>query len=233
MSNIRAVSDFVQSRNSTFDMVKILCNQRKGLSVCHINAQSLTKKLDEFRYIFENSHVDIICVSEAWFWPDYSDEFVSLNGYKLFRDDRPCLGGGVVLYIRKNIKCSVKFKSEPGDRLEYIFVDVYINTIKSLIGVIYKPHRSVDMSYLFEQIANASSMYSDVIITGNVLMDNSQLNNFLSVGLSPVNNSTPTHFTSTSSTLLDVFLVNNMSKILLYDQLSTPCFSKHDLIFLI
>jgi len=43
---------------------------------------------------------------------------------------------------------------------------------------------------------------------------------------------TPTHFTNTCDTLLDLFFVNVPSKILFYDPVSVPVFSKHDLIFL-
>ena len=53
-----------------------------------------------------------------------------------------------------------------------------------------------------------------------------------SVGLKPINLSVPTHYSTTNSTLLDMFFINDTSKILLYDQLSAPQFSRHDLIFL-
>lgn len=48
-------------------MVNILSKQASGLRVCHINAQSLYPKIDEFRYMFEGSSIDIICVTETWF----------------------------------------------------------------------------------------------------------------------------------------------------------------------
>lgn len=78
--------------------------------------------------------------------------------------------------------------------------------------------------------------YSDIVIVGdfnsNLLNDDTILNSFSALGLSPSNTSTPTHFTNTSSTLLDSFFVNNTSKIIKYDQISAPQFSHHDCIFL-
>ena len=47
-----------------------------------------------------------------------------------------------------------------------------------------------------------------------------------------VNSTVPTHFTQTSSTLLDIFLVNSYDRVLFYNQLNAPTFSHHDLIFL-
>ena len=52
------------------------------------------------------------------------------------------------------------------------------------------------------------------------------------IGLHLVNSTEPTHFTSTSSTLLDLCFVNNNQRVLLFDQLSASMFSKHDLLFL-
>lgn len=51
-------------------------------------------------------------------------------------------------------------------------------------------------------------------------------------GLLPVNIVTPTHFTNSSETLIDILYTNALKRILLYDQLSMPSFSRRDLIFL-
>ncbi|XP_075151202.1 uncharacterized protein LOC142225313 [Haematobia irritans] len=60
----------------------------------------------------------------------------------------------------------------------------------------------------------------------------SLLDKMLTLSLVTTNNVYPTHFSSSgSSTLLDLFLVNNPCEILHYDQISASCFSKHDLIF--
>ncbi|XP_075151220.1 uncharacterized protein LOC142225331 [Haematobia irritans] len=53
-----------------------------------------------------------------------------------------------------------------------------------------------------------------------------------SLGLYLVNTETPTHFMQFANTLLDLFVVPTEDNVVHYDQLSVPCFSKHDLIFL-
>ena len=40
------------------------------------------------------------------------------------------------------------------------------------------------------------------------------------------------HLNSTSSSLIDLLFVNNMTKVLLYDHISVSCFSNHNLLFL-
>lgn len=52
-----------------------------------------------------------------------------------------------------------------------------------------------------------------------------------SMGLTPTNSSTATHFTETNSTLLDLIFVRDTSKIPLCDQFQLHVFSKHDLVF--
>ena len=92
------------------------------------------------------------------------------------------------------------------------------------------------MSAFSDDIEDVVIPYSDVIITGdfncNSLNDMTLITQMSCVGLSRVNISTPTHFSTNNNTLLDMFFINDKSKILLYDQLSVPQFSKHDLIFM-
>lgn len=53
-----------------------------------------------------------------------------------------------------------------------------------------------------------------------------------SINLFPVNTTTPTDFTRTTNTLLDLFLVNNLTEMLNYEQLCGSAFFKHDIIVL-
>ena len=71
----------------TKTMIKILTAQRKGLNICHFNAQSLFPKMDEI----EDTKMDIVCVSERWFARDFSDTLVNANGYKILRNGRRSL----------------------------------------------------------------------------------------------------------------------------------------------
>ena len=66
----------------------------------------------------------------------------------------------------------------------------------------------------------------------NNLFDNLLIGPMLSLHLHPVNMSIPTHFHSTSSSLIDLVFVNHEERVLLHDQISLSCFSNHDLIFL-
>lgn len=227
------------SNDVTRDMINILCSQKNGLKVCHINAQSLNNKIDEFRFNFENSKADIVCVSETWLRSTTPDSLVSLNGFKTFRADRlrQSHGGGIAIFVKDTIMCKFILKSDSDDLVEYLFLEILSNGNKSLIGCVYRPDRRINLTNFYNKLESVAAYYTNIVIAGdfnsNLFTETHLTDNMTSLGLSATNTRTPTHFTDSSSTLLDLFFVSDSSKVLLYDQLSASCFSKHDLIFLI
>lgn len=227
----------VVSNDTTRLMVNVLCNQRAGLQVCHINAPSLLPKIDEFRYLFEGSKVDVVCVTETWFSPDLSDALCGLHGYNLFRCDRVGrIGGGVAIYVRCGFYSRLVRESPPGSRIEYLFVEIVCKENKILLGSAYRPIKHIDATPLIAVLDELTFVSPLVILAGdfnsNILRESSLVDSMRTLGLSSVNTSTPTHFTKDSSTLLDVFFVSHLNKVLHYSQLSASCFSHHDLIHL-
>lgn len=226
------------SKASLNCMIKIMAKQKPGLRVVHINAQSLNNKIDEFRYVFCNSGVDIICVSETWFQPTICDSIYNVNGYKLLRADRQSNAGGVAIYIKLGLRFTLKLRSNNDSSMEYLFIEVSMQNKETiLLGCVYRPNNHVDIEPVRNVIENLSLCYNDIIIAGdfnsNLLLDNNISNIMQTLGLFSFNTSVPTHFTNTNASLLDLVFVNNYSKILLYDQLCAPGFSKHDLLFFI
>jgi len=105
-------------------LIRILCKQTTGMIVCHINAQGLTNKIDEFRYLFENSKVDIICVSKTWFTSDISSSYIRCADDNLFRSDRVNHAGGVAILVRKQFECKVICQQALEGAIEYLLVEV-------------------------------------------------------------------------------------------------------------
>ena len=219
---------------STRSMIRVLGKQCAGLKICHINAQSLTPKIDEFRYLFENSNIDIVCVCETWL---SDDSFCNLNGFNVFRCDRSGRrGGGVAIFTRVDINSKIIRKSSPGSEIEYLFIEIKCNNNKLLVGSVYRPNRNIELTSLFSILDELTFVSPFIIVAGDfnhdVLRNSELVDRMGSLNLFPVNVATPTHFTRHGSTLLDMFFVSHIEKVLLYDQLSAPCFSNHDLIYL-
>lgn len=226
----------LSSNDSTRNMIRVLTKQRSGLNICHINAQSLVKKMDEFRYLFEESDVDIICISETWFNECVPDSLIVANGYKIFRNDRVKLGGGVAIYVKRHIHSKVVYRSKGEDNIEYLFLEITARDTKLLIGCTYRPNKNIPYENFLRFLEAMTIQYNDVVIASdfnsNILEGTDLISSLLSIGLHIVNTENPTHFTSANSSLLDIFIVSNTPNVLLYDQLCVPCFSKHDLIYL-
>ncbi|XP_059217675.1 uncharacterized protein LOC131994805 [Stomoxys calcitrans] len=223
------------SKCNTHAMIRVLSSATSGLKVVHINAQSLNKKIDEFRYIFQNSCVDIICVSETWFRNDILSQAFNIPGYRLYRADREGHAGGVAIYVINHMKSRVIDKSTQGNSIEYMFLELESGSEKMLIGNVYRPHRNVDIMPLISILSTITLEYENIAITGdfnsNILHEQFLVDEMQSIGLTLVNSTTPTHFTASSNTLLDLIFRNRQLEYLLYEQLSAPVFSKHDLVF--
>ena len=127
-------------------MLNVFCNRVMGLKIVHINAQSLFPKIEEFRFLFEKSNIDAICISETWFSPDIEDISYKLNGYMLFRSDRCSRGGGVAIFIKEGLAFRKVCHSSASSSYEYLFINIFGVESSLLQGVVYRPNRYVDLS---------------------------------------------------------------------------------------
>jgi len=57
---------FIISRTFSQAIIRVLAKQKPGLKIIHLNSQSLAKNIEEFRFLFINSNIDVICLSETW-----------------------------------------------------------------------------------------------------------------------------------------------------------------------
>ena len=74
-----------------------------------INCQSLCNKMEEFEVIIRQNSIPVIAVTETWNLDRLSGH---MAGYEIFLSTRADrgehrLGGGVALYIRKDIPCKL------------------------------------------------------------------------------------------------------------------------------
>lgn len=99
------------------------------------------------------------------------------------------------------------------------------NTI--LIGYFYRRNKHVSYKPFIDFIENLVLNFNNIVIA--LAATCFEKVNFQRIS---ANIKTPTPFTETSCPILDIFFVNDKSKLLIYDQLAFPNFPKLDLIFL-
>ena len=118
-------------------------------------------------------------------------------------------------------------KSPNDSDMEYLFIEIAAVDSKILIGTVYRPNKTIDITTLIDSLQDISMTYNNIVIAGdfnsNLLIETSLKTDFASLGLYPCNTVVPTHFISTCNTLLDLFFVNDLSKCLLTTKYLVLC----------
>lgn len=221
-----------------------LCPHMNQFKVAHLNCRSISPsansfKLDELRSILSGNLFDVFAISETWLNREILNQAVGIAGYKFCRNDRPypSRGGGVGIYISNKIKFKVVFKVMKSG-CESLFLELLLSGKKVLVGVVYLP--SGQLSKFERYHRDLFSKYSNIVVIGDFncnLFNATKSRLFRSLclrcNMSVVHNSRPTHFDlgKRTTSLIDFFLVSNVSMIEFSDQVQCPSISDHALIF--
>ena len=66
-----------------------------------------------------SSDPDVLVINETWFKKSVLNTDVNLSGYNLFQQDRSSKGGGVAIFTKDHLQCSVvSTKSLPNNLIE-------------------------------------------------------------------------------------------------------------------
>ena len=157
--------------NSVF-IKQISNNTGTELKIWYTNATSLNNKIDELRLLICIHRPDLVCVAETWF---KNESDVQVDDYNLYRKDRAYHGGGVCIYVKKDI-ISVESDVEElnNSEIEQIWTCLRIGKQNVLVGCLYRPPCTTPAvnSVIIESIKAAKravykKKYSDIVITGD------------------------------------------------------------------
>lgn len=188
------------------------------ISLAHINARSLLNTFDTFQDHVLNYDYSIVGVSETWLHEDIDDLSVSLPGYTFVRQDRSSRGGGVGVYIKKDIKYSILLQ-ECTEVLEHIWIKIFFGNITLILGNIYRPP-STNIDHFFqyyEDILTDLFSSSDALFCiGDFNIDMGNLGNKLSESLQSIADvfglkqliTEPTRISNYSSSTIDLIFYN-------------------------
>ena len=117
---------------------------------------------------------DICFFSETKLDDSFNQHSFNVPGYKAFRNDNNCSGGGLIAYVRSNLPARRRPDLELNNPIETIVLDVYINNRKWAIVGAYRPP-SVDnktFSDLFTRgMDRISTIYDNILIVGDLNYD--------------------------------------------------------------
>ena len=112
------------------------------LTIFSVNATSLAKKGAIERMATEALHnsIDVLAVCETWFTSQMTSDLLNINGYKLFRVDRPNRkGGGVCFYVNNDICCEQVASVSPSINVEIVWIRVVYYSVVYYIACCYYP----------------------------------------------------------------------------------------------
>lgn len=115
--------------------------------------------------IIKNVKLDVVCISETWLNPDITNRMVHLPGFNLFRNDRYSdgvhrRGGGVVICVKNDINAKIVGCSGSSREIEFLFVDLRINSCNYLLCCVYKPPDVLNFDAFESTIADLNLNYT-------------------------------------------------------------------------
>lgn len=217
-----------------------------NLNISHINVQSLIarrfSKFNELKMNIFDCNLDIICMTETWLDDSINNRMVSVDGYKIFRNDRNRHGGGVCIYVREGLVCRVLDASvnDGGNArsTEFLCCEIKSGNDRFMLAVYYNPPDVDCSNTLLQHFDEFTVNYESTFFIGDFNTDLFKCNNRqirlrdVISGMAYVCiNSEPTFFHQTGCSLLDLCLTDSPDKVLKHDQISLPGVSNHDMVF--
>lgn len=204
------------------------CLQTKDVSIAHLNICGLVRHIREIKILLEYSPVDFLAVTESHLNVEIDDREISINGYKIIRQDRPngSPWGGCALYYKENLEVYIIHKYMSDD-IKAIWAELLLNSQRLLIGCLYRPPD--DSSFLDkfdETLGKVQMTRKNLVIVGDLNADVSNANstatsNPMGKKLLTILNthgcknviSNPTRVTQTTKSTIDLAIVNNPPKV--------------------
>ena len=113
--------------------------KKKSLNVMYINIHYLYSKLDELKILLsKQTNIDVLCIFETFLNDTFSDSEIQLENYQLFREKRKKNGGGLVIYVKECLQCSLRDDLQT-EGIEALWVEIKQEALKAfLLGYTYR-----------------------------------------------------------------------------------------------
>ncbi len=212
---------------------------KNGISVSHLNVQSILPSLDEIKLWLKENPYDIFTLSETWLDSSVDDSEIHIPGYVIERADRNRHGGGVAVYIKNDIQYERRSDVEHND-IESLWLEVKQMYKKPIIiAALYcRSQKDVPdyLDSLSEIMDGVSNENKELILMGDLNCDflkknsaTTHMSSFLNVYSLDQLVTKPTRVTPTSRSLIDVIMTTNRN-ICAYTDVVHHSFSDHALV---
>jgi len=140
------------------------------LKCVYTNARSIGNKQEELEAIIQQDGYDLVAITEAW-WDNSHDWHAVMNGYRLFRKDRPTRrGGGVALYVREQLECIELYLGADEEGVESLWFRIkgQAHMGDVIVGVYYRPpDQEEEVDEAFYKQLQVVSQSQDLVLMGD------------------------------------------------------------------
>jgi exonuclease III len=175
VSNEQSVlnSDNSVAVNPADDLVTVRKSYPKNVLMAYLNVNSIRYKIVEVEHIMRNSNLNIFGISETKIDSSFPDKQFQLQGYNMFRKDRTCHGGGLLVYVQSHILCRRRMDLETSIT-ENITLEVNLGGKVYYVVFMYRPPKlndscfDVEMTTLLDKLL---SLGTNIFVIGDLNYD--------------------------------------------------------------
>ena len=138
------------------------------LKCIYTNAHSMGNKQEELEAVIQQDGYNLVAITETW--DNRHDWHAVMDGYRLFRKDRPTRrGGGIALYVREQLEC-IELCLADEERVESLWVRIKRQAHKGdiTVGVYYRPpDQEEEVDEAFYRQLQAASQSQALVLMGD------------------------------------------------------------------
>ena len=132
--------------------IRSCSNKLSELKIVYLNGRSILIKWGELVLMVQAKQPDIVSIVESWLDWDVDDSEINISGCQIFRADRNCLGGGVLVYIKNHLTGHLFQNHYPN--LELLWLNICSGNYRLTLGTFYLP--PVLRKKHFDHLCNSS-----------------------------------------------------------------------------
>ncbi|CDR00749.1 unnamed protein product, partial [Oncorhynchus mykiss] len=100
---------------------------RKSLGFLHVNTGSLLPKMDQLKVWVHSSNRGVLVITETLLRKHVLNTDVNLSGYNLFRQDGSSKGGGVAIFTKDHLQCTVVSTKSVPKQLDFLVLSIKLS----------------------------------------------------------------------------------------------------------
>ena len=209
-----------QSKNDrTIPLLTASCSQDNTLSMMlyTLNVNGLIGKFQEIQNLLVTDQPHLVCLTETKLSADVDDNLISIPGYSIVRRDRNNHGGGVAIYYKTDLKVTRSDFTEL--KQELVMLKLETRFVNILIGCLYRPPSAPTsfwgaLDQQLEEVPGVEHPPPTLLLTGDLNVDildtkhphYNHLHSFLATHNLTNHVSSPTRYSSTRNSCLDLLL---------------------------